>query len=206
MNLLIDGESHSLPLDPTTTFSDVMLAISRQSPTPGVGITKVKLNDEDITGADWTRFASLTVAEIHALEVQTGNTVQLAKELLDSLDDFTERLITELNRTVEALRAGDQQRASELYSRTLDGIQLLHHTTGMIERNLQVDTSKIIYGGRPSSEQLQKLPPVIDDLLAAQTKGDWVLLADLIEYELIPQFEDHQNVLKLWREAVVVSN
>jgi len=205
MNLLINGESHSLPLDPSTTFSDVMLAINQRNPAPGFGITKVKLNGEDITGTDWTRFASLAAAEIQALEIQTGNTAVLASEMLDSLQDFTERLITELNRTVEALRIGDQQRASELYGRTLDGIQLLNHTTGMIQRNLNVDTSKIIFGGRPSSEQMQKLPPVIDDLLAAQSKGDWVLLADLIEYELIPQFEDHQQVLKLWREAVLVN-
>lgn len=203
MDLFIDGQSHTLKLEPTTTFGDIMQAITRQNPLPGVGITHVKLNGEDITGADWSKFAALAAAEIQAIEVQTGDKALLAKDMLDSLEDFSGRLISELTRTVEAYRMGDQQRASELYSRALDGIQLLSHTTGMIERNLRVDTTKIIYGGRPSSEQMQKLPPVIDDLFTAQQKGDWVLLADLIEYELIPQFEDHQQVLKLWREAVL---
>jgi len=202
MNLLINGESHSLDISPEATFGEVMLAVNRLKSSPGVGLINVRLNGEDITGADWSRFSTLVVAGIEALEVQTGQKSALARELLDSVEDFTGRLISELGRAAEAYRQGDCERASQIYVRALDGVQLLSHTTGMIERNLGFDASTIRFGGRPSTEQLRKLAPMIDDMMSAQQKEDWVLLADLIEYELVPQFEDHQKVLKLWREAV----
>jgi hypothetical protein len=201
MNLTIDGQPRVLDISPDATFSDVMLMVSKVSAAPGMGVTKVKLNGEDITGTDWTRLSSMAAGEIQSLEVSTGDTSILAAELLDSLDDFTLRLIGELGRSAEYFRIGDQQKAMQAYTRTLDGIQLLNYTSGLIERNLGINTAGISFAGKPSNEFEQKLPPVIEDMLTAQEKGDWVLLADLIEYELIPQFEDRRQILQLWREA-----
>jgi len=202
MNLMIDGVSQPIDLADGATFGDVMQSVSRIKSVPGVGVTFVKLNGEDITGVDWTRFASMAAAEIEALEIRTGDTTLLARQLLDSVEDFAGRLVTELTRTAEALRVGDKDRAMPLYGRALDGIQLLNHTTGMIARNIGIDTASILFAGKPSADHFQRLQPVLDDLFAAQQKEDWVLLADLIEYELIPLFEDHQRVLKSWREAL----
>jgi len=201
MNLLIDGELQTLDLTPESNFGDVMKTVSALKTGAGIGLTTVCLNGEDITGSDWTRYASLAVAEIQALEVNTGKTATLAQELLESLDDFAGRLIGELNRIAELFRMGDLQKATELYSRALDGVQLLSHTTGMVERNLGVSPALIQFSGKPSPEHFRKLTPILDDLMTAQQKGDAVLLADLIEYELVPLFEDHQQILRLWREA-----
>lgn len=201
MNLIIDGQPREVTIAADAKFPEVMRAVGQIQEAPGIGITRVKLNGRDITGADWSHYAGVGATTMDELEVETGNVSALAGELLDSLEDFTGRLISELGRTAESFRLGDDQRAAELYSRTLEGIQLLSHTTVMVARNLKLNTAQLQFGGRPTNEHLQKLPPLIDDMFAAQQKEDWVLLADLIEYELIPQFEDHQRIFRLWREA-----
>jgi hypothetical protein len=201
MNITINGKAHDLGLQPGTSFPEVMSAVSRLNVVPGSGITRVKLNGEDITGRDWSHLSAMDIATIEQLEVSTGDIAVLAGDLLDSLEDFTGRLIGELGRTVECFRVGDEAKAIQQYARILDGIHILQHTTEMTERNLGIDSATLVYNGRPTNEYATRLRPVIDDMLSAQQKGDLVLLADLIEYELIPQFEDHQQVLRLWRNS-----
>ena len=204
MNLTINGRAEQVATHDDATFSDLMQIVSRVDD-PGVGVTNVKLNGKDITGADWSSFSALPVKDIEHLEVHTGNLALLAGEMLNSVDDFTWRLVSELGRSSEAFRIGDQQRAFDSYARTLDGIQLLTHTTSALQRNLGIDPTSIMFAGRPSHEYFSKLQPLVDDMFAAQSREDWVLLADLIEYELIPQFEDRQRILRLWSEATNVA-
>lgn len=201
MNVTINGETCNLGLHPDATFPDVMTAIGRLDVSSGIGITKVKLDGTDITGTDWSHLSAIAAINIGSLEVETGNVAKLANELIDSLEDFAGRLVTELGRTAEFFRLGDQEKAIGQYSRVLDGIQLLTHTGEMVIRNLGFDAEQILFDGAPSTRHLKKLSPVLDDMFAAQKRDDPVLLADLIEYELIPQFEDQQKIYRLWREA-----
>ncbi len=201
MNVTIDGKSCDLGLHPEVTFPEIMSVIGRLDPSPGIGITRVLLDGADITGADWSHLSAVPAATIQALEVETGSVSKLANELIDSLEDFAGRLVTELGSTAESFRQGEQEKAIGQYTRALDGIQLLNHTTDMVIRNLDFDAEQVTFGGKPSTNHFQKLSPLLDDMFSAQKRDDVVLLADLIEYELIPQFEDHQKILKLWREA-----
>ena len=45
--------------------------------------------------------------------------------------------------------------------------------------------------GHPIVENWEKLHSVIDELKLTQEEGDWILYADLLEYELVP-------VLNVW--------
>ncbi len=201
MNVTIDGKSFDLGLHGEATFPEIMAAVNKVDSAVNVGITRVRLNGDDITGKDWSHLSDVAGSSIELLEVQTGNVPGLANEMIDSLEDFSGRLVTELARTAESFRLGEQEKALDQYQRTLDGVQLLSHTSDMVVRNLGINVEEIAFGGKPSSQHLKKLGPVLDDMFSAHKRDDLVLLADLIEYELIPQFEDHQKILRLWREA-----
>ncbi|MBM3326387.1 MAG: hypothetical protein FJY65_05335 [Calditrichaeota bacterium] len=200
MTITIDGKHQTLTSPAPFNFGAIIEALKSSNSPPGIGFTNIKLNGTDITGADWSGLASLPAERIQLLEITTGAVRSLAQYTLASLDDFVSQLIGELSRTSDYLRAGDEVRAAQVYTRALDGIALLKHTTGLIERNIGFDTRAIPYNGGCAADVFAKLPALLDELLAAQEKRDSVLLADLIEYELIPLCEDHQRVLRLWRE------
>lgn len=201
MNVSIDGKPCMLGLPQDATFPEIMAAVGKIESASNIGITRVCLNGDDITGKDWTHLATVASSSINQLDVETGSVPNLAHEMIDSLEDFSGRLVTELARTAESFRMGDQEKALDQYKRTLDGVQLLSHTSDMVVRNLGINVDEITFGGKPSTHHFKKLAPVLDDMFSAHKRDDMVLLADLIEYELIPQFEDHQKILKLWREA-----
>jgi hypothetical protein len=197
LEVKIDGRGESLSLGEGARFEDVMRAIGRSVGTPGTGITRVRLRGEDITGQSWESYLHLAPSDLTGLEVETGDVTALARQTLGSLSDFISNLIRELDRAAGLFRQGQEMAAGEAFSRALDGIQLVSHTTAMIERNLGIDTAAVQFNGRPAGEQLRRLEPILEDMFAAQRTGDWVLLSDLIEYELVPYFRDRTEIVRL---------
>lgn len=201
MKLLINGEERELNLPADSSFPQLMEEVYLSSQAPDTAVTRVMLNKQNITGKDWEEYNSLTLADINTLEVETSSVKILALETIGSLRDFIQTLSIDLERAGELFRLGDQLQANDLYSRLLDGIQLIHHMTTLIERNIDLDLSGVNFKEIPISHHLKKLSPIIEDMLAAQQEEDWILLADLIEYELIPHFQDRREMLDIWEEA-----
>ena len=196
--VLVDGQLQDLYLDSSISFPLVMQAINNSMDNPGIAITRVKLNGEDITGKDWERFSDLRLEQIEQLEVETGDISQLTRETLESLREFINDLLKELKRTAGLFRLGDYMQGGEVFSQTLDGVQLVNHTTALIERNLRIDTRLENDNGTSFSNHFINLEPILEDMYNAQRNNDWILLADLLEYEFIPYFEDRLKIINTW--------
>jgi len=203
MEVVIDGQTRKLPMEMGLPFEQVMQEVKKTMVDPGISITRVKLNGEDITGSSWERFADTTVEKIKILELETGDVKKLAVETLDSLREFTDSLVDELKRAAEQFRLGNEMEGGDVFSRALDGIQLVNHTTAMVERNLEIESRYSQGNGDSMSHQFGNMEAIIEDMFASQTDRDWVLLADLIEYELIPHFAKRQKILGMWKELTV---
>jgi len=197
-NIKINGQPAALNLPPWASFGQVMGTIRDQTKTPGVRILRVRLNGEEITGKSWDSHLGLGLDEITDLEVETGLVSDLARETLGSLDEFIGGLIKELQRSAEQLRLGQSPNANDSLARALDGIQILGHTSPLVERGLGFDARGS--NGDPINQKLARLEPILEDMFTAQKDGDVVLLADLIEYELIPYFQDRSKVVQGWSE------
>ena len=203
LQLVINGQvrDHDLAVD--TQFEEIMKEVNRIVHSPGITITRVNLDGKDITGADWDGFDRLTAGEISSLEVETGAMDELVTETLNSLSQFLDQVIKELQRAVELFRLSEDLKAFEVYGSTLEGIQLINYLTPMIHRNLGLNGGS--NGGTGSiEEQTSKLEGILVDMLSSQESSDWILLTDLIEYELVPHLENRQSTLALWRAAPVV--
>ena len=198
--VLVDGQLQELNLDGSVPFPVLMQAIKTSMDKPEMAITCVKLNGEDITGKDWERFSDLRLEHIRNLEVETGDLEQLARETLGSLGEFITDLLRELKRTAGLFRLGDYAQGGEVFSQTLDGVQLVNHTTAMVERNLGIETRLESNTGNSFSNHFINLEPILEDMFNAQRNNDWILLADLLEYEFIPYFEDRLKIINSWAE------
>lgn len=195
MKLLINGAEQSLDLPGTSTFQDVMQVVNHAAVGPGKSVTRVSLNGQDITGTDWQAYSPLTLEQIEQIEIETGSLTELARETLVSLEEFMSDLLRELNRVAEMFRSGEDVCAAELYSQSLDGIQVINYAASKVLENLGIDTSGITHNGKSISEIFSELDNIISDMMHSQEQNDWILLADLIEYELIPHIADRQMAL-----------
>lgn len=105
------------------------------------------------------------------------------------------RHLDELNRfllqTSELYRGGDNRKGLECFMQLIDGMEWFAKTAITAEQVLKLDFAGTSCGGRTLTESVETLNGILLEIIAAQEQRDWVLLTDLLEYELAPE-------LKLW--------
>jgi hypothetical protein len=75
----------------------------------------------------------------------------------------------------------------------IQGMEWFVRIASTIEAQLKIDFTVTRCAGRTLRESVDGLNGILMEIIGAQQHSDWVLLTDLLEYELAPQLE-------LWQE------
>ncbi|MBU1652852.1 hypothetical protein KKA00_11570, partial [bacterium] len=125
----------------------------------------------------------------------------LARSTLFSVADFLEQLLKELQSTSDLFRLSRGERSNESYLRSIDGLQVFMHTMETCRRLLGLSYELVTVPAadglteKTIAESRRALFAVLDNMIDAQSDQDWVLLADLLEYELIPALHDWRQII-----------
>ncbi|RJP79182.1 MAG: hypothetical protein C4524_05650 [Candidatus Zixiibacteriota bacterium] len=201
MQINLNHRAEDVPTEGVHFFGELMERVSRKAESDGARILKVKLNGEDITGKDRTDLNKLPLDEIQEVEVHTGDPRVLARSSLYSVADFLEKLLAEMQSTAELFRLGNEERSNQSFMRCLDGMQVFMHSLESCRRLLGISFELLFVPvglGNDDvtvAENRRRLFEVLDGMIEAQTNKDWLLLADLLEYELVPILEDWRQII-----------
>jgi hypothetical protein len=203
MQINLNHCPEEFPTDGVHSFGELMTCVSRRAARNGDSVLKVKLNGEDITGKDRAVLDLLPLEKIREVEIDTGDPRVLARTTLYSVADFLEKLLQELQQTAELLRLDYSDRSNQSFLRCIDGLQVFSHSLESCRRllgisfellfvppNLDMDVITV-------AENRRRLFEVLDSMIEAQTNQDWILLADLLEYELVPILEDWRQIIPI---------
>ena len=195
-DILVDGASVTLPDAGQETVADVVGLVSSKLDTKK-RIIRVLVDDEDVTGNREQHLR--TLASLKKIALETGLASDLAKETLESIDEFQVSLLAELSRAAEMFRIDTFEKSNEVFARCLDGLQVLLNTTLSVASLLQVGAPEVMTSEGTLEESTRKIGRILDELIEAQTNRDGILVADLIEYELHPLLEDWNSVTESLR-------
>jgi hypothetical protein len=115
------------------------------------------------------------------------------QEVLDEGYTYLLELHRFLLQTAETYRAGDDRKGRELFMELIQGMEWFVKIASTIEAQLKIDFTMTHCAGRTLRESVDGLNGILMEIIGAQQHSDWVLLTDLLEYELAPQLE-------LWQE------
>lgn len=107
----------------------------------------------------------------------------------------------ELRSTAELFRLSNAERSNQSFIRCIDGLQVFMHSLESCRRLLGLSFELIFVpatqGGSEITvaENRRRLFEVLDAMIEAQTNQDLILLADLLEYELLPVLEDWRRII-----------
>ncbi|WP_298438413.1 hypothetical protein [Geobacter sp.] len=97
--------------------------------------------------------------------------------------------------TVAAFRAGSERKALGHYIELLGGFDPLVQTLDCVGRALGVDFNATAVGDTTLARFVEDLNALLSEAMKVQERKDWVLLADLLEYEIAPHLTTWQQVL-----------
>ena len=131
-----------------------------------------------------------STASVELLELELALLQDLVSNNLTNAKEYLEKLISGFQKAADLFSMGNEQEANQYYLQILDGIDWFSQVILTIV-NAQVD----IFKEQTLEERQKKLTDLMAQMLEANKNRDWVLMADLLEYEMIPFYKDWQEVL-----------
>jgi hypothetical protein len=203
-NLQIDQTTEAFFPKDETCFGQVMESLSHRMVEAGRVITEIKMNGQALTGGKQDDFYRFPIEEIKAVELSTADPQSLASDALDSTEEHIRMLHRSALRTAELFRLGDQLEANENYSKLIESMRWLLKGVDALTGMMNIDQNQALHNGKPLRHyQDSLLIPIFDSMYEAQKTEDWIALADIMEYELVPALDEWSNVIPTLRNLVI---
>ena len=157
---------------------------------PGSYIRRIWLDQQEFP-ADDRETLQKKPTDINSLEVELANLKDLVATNLSNALDYLEKLIPGFDQAADLFRMGNEQEANKFYIQILDGMDWFSEVINIVmdsefKRSAPEDTLRL---------RQAKLTNLMSQMLEANKNQDWVLLADILEYEMIPFYKEWQTIL-----------
>ena len=174
------------------TVSAILDAMVQQ--TPGSYIRRIWLDDQEFPSDDREALQKKP-SDIDSLEVELANLKDLVATNLANALDYLKKLIPGCEQAADLFRAGNEQEANKYYLQILDGIEWFSQVVSVIMSPDEGETELPDTDDESLEVRQKKLTDLMSQMLEANENQDWVLLADILEYEMVPFYKDWEQIL-----------
>ena len=174
------------------TVSAILDSMVQQ--TPGSYIRRIWLDDQEFPSDDREALQKKP-SDIDSLEVELANLKDLVATNLANALDYLKKLIPGFEQAADLFRAGNEQEANKYYLQILDGIEWFSQVVSVIMSPDEGETELPDTDDESLEVRQKKLTDLMSQMLEANENQDWVLLADILEYEMVPFYKDWEKIL-----------
>ena len=196
MKLLINGKEETASCT-GETLGDFLVHIEKEGVVQGNVVRSIKLNGQE-SPLDSSVVRKTPLSEIKTLEVEVSTLSDIVDQNIENADTYLTRLIPGIEKSVELFRTGNEQEANQFFINIIDGIDWLSQVLDMIltAKAISPDT---VFDGKSIQDRRASLVDFTQQMVDANRNKDWVLLADLLEYEILPYYQEWSNLLPHFR-------
>ena len=191
MNITINGSLVNKSKEHINNLEEILINLSDTSIPPNHLVGSVMINGNEFSEVFPGQAKEIAAVNINDLDIKTVSLEKLAEAAINDSVFLVKDIIASINKTAELFRIYDETEASEKMAQIIDPLRALVVFINSTRIDLKWDFENDQIDGHPIVEDWEKLHSVIDELKLTQEEGDWILYADLLEYELIP-------VLNVW--------
>jgi hypothetical protein len=173
---------------------EVIAKLERDFSDRGEVICEIRVNGMLLNEADETGFAGSLLNEIQSLAVGTQRPDSLIHDALNSAFEYLPRLRAACEPTADLFRTGDHRQAQARFTGIIEGCQWLVDTVCNV-RQAGENIGHPIHDKTIWTAAEEGFTNVISEILSAFQKRDFVLVADIIEYDL-------DNALESWLQVL----
>ena len=197
MKLLINGKEE-IGSGIGETLGDFLLHIEKVGLAQGNVVRSIKLNGHE-SSLDSNVNRNMRLSEIETLEVEVTSLSDIVDKNIENADAYLIRLIPGIEKSVELFRMGNEQEANQFFINIIDGVDWLSQVLDMILEAKAISPDAV-FDGKSIQERRDNLITFTQQMVDANKNKDWVLLADLLEYEILPYYQEWSNLIPYFRE------
>ena len=179
------------------TLGDLVLHIEKEGVVQGNVVRSIQIDGKE-SSPDSPVVRKTPLSEIETLEIEISTLSDIVDKNIENADAYLIRLIPGIEKSVELFRMGNEQEANKFFINIIDGIDWLSQVLDMIltAKAISPDT---VFDGKSIQDRRTSLVDFTQQMVDANKNQDWVLLADLLEYEILPYYQEWSNLLPRFR-------
>lgn len=203
----VDNKELSLPPNACQTLSDIIKVVKTDYLKDNTLIQRLYVDDNSFFEMDPESLRSALsdqgrLETAHQIKIFTNSPYQVASETVEDVIAYIRNLVSGMEKISESLRVGNSERAFTLYTLALEGMYWVTELLVTLEKVFHLDYSIEVLDQSSVQSHVQVMTQQLHSLVEAQEKGDWILMADILEYELIETFRTWGVIFSRIRDVI----
>lgn len=188
--IYINGQKSELELNQFANFEEVINAANKHCIDEEEIITEVHLNNELFQELYPHQAEDIDIDEVEKVEITSVKCVEMASQIVAELFKVTSSMRLAATQASESLRRGDDA----------DAFETINNMTDVIRNFLNmIFCFQSDFNAPVTNEYLalaEKYNQILMEVNEAMENEDWILVADLLEFEVAPLCSEWDEYLK----------
>ena len=196
MQVTINEEYIPVDFSHMRSLEEALVELNDHFVPPGQQLFQVRVNGEFFSERYPRESRYVEIKEITSLDLKPIPDKDMAQLILGEAVGQAGILCQALEKNARLFRVSAEDEANHYFAQVLEALRWLILTGENAGQVLQVDLSQAVSGAGRSTSLFSSLQVLLDEMLEISEDQDYVLLADLLEYELLPMVREWQEILQ----------
>ncbi len=193
MKILVNGIEKDFSCE-GETLGDLLDHILDKDPDLGSCFSNIRLNEQEVL-VDSPETRQFPTSKIETLETEVLSLDQILGKNITNAKDYLKKLIPGIQKASDLFRSGNEQEANKFFINIIDGMDWFSQVVDSIAQATDMESGPILLDGKSFQDRQDHLVAMTGQMVEANQNQDWVLLADLLEYEILPYYCDWEEQL-----------
>ncbi|MCB5249691.1 MAG: hypothetical protein RBS16_03455 [Candidatus Cloacimonadales bacterium] len=197
MQIQLNDSVFEIKVASISTLLDVVSQIETRIPR-GYVITEISLNDRTLESNWFYNANKIYLLDEDRLSVKAEEPTRFTNEVLINSKKQYLVILEDFERIANSFRTEDEKLANQYFIQGIDNLQwyfkILEDAALLINKPL----TSMVDDNRSFKEIISEIEKKLEDIIILQERQDWIMLADSIEYELVPGLRKIFKVYELF--------
>jgi len=194
--IIVDGQQSPLEVQSFENLEQIIEKVMEDKHMQARIVTDVLVNDEAFSEIYPHQAEDIEASQIQRVEIVSVPTSEMAQNITRELYKVVTLMGKAGRQVADYFRQADDAQALELYTDLLEVNRDFLNMVGVLRSEFATDSSEDF------EESLNDLSNLFSEMIEIQENEDWILLADLLEYEYLPVVDKTKNIVARLRESV----
>ncbi len=197
MQVTINEEHIPVDFSHLRSLEEALVELNERFVPSGEQLFQVLINGEFFTERYPRESRYMELKEVTTLDLKTIPDAEMARVISGEAVQQAGILCQAIEKSARLFRVAAEDEANHYFAQVLEALRWLLMTGETAGQVLQVDLGQAVsLRGGQTSKYLLSLQGLLDEMLEISEDEDYILLADLMEYELLPMVREWQEILR----------
>ncbi len=187
--IIIDGRQSDMHVNNFSNLEEILIKVMEAESMENRIVTDVLVNDEAFSEIYPHQAEDIESADIRRVEVRSVSMREMAADVATELYKVITLMTSGARRVAVLLRQADTLEGLEVLQDVIDVTRNFLGTVGLLRQQFSAAQDREI------APLTSALDANLQEMLDVMDNEDWILLADLVEYEFLPLCRDWNEVI-----------